>query len=119
MSTCVILHTECMHAHTKGSCKKRALQAGQDRTHFARNRKIFARFCKIVAIYLARLQDYESCKHLACTRFLQDVSDLGRPEVHVSCKSLLYGHVVVYPSIENHYGNYKKLQPPPVAWHCK
>ena len=52
--------------HTKGSCKKLASQVGQDLTHLAKAVKILARSCKLVAISLAYLQDYESCKNLVC-----------------------------------------------------
>ena len=38
----------------------------------------------------------KSCKNLGRLQgFLQDVSDLGRPELQVSCKTLLYGHIHV------------------------
>ena len=50
--------------HTNGSCKKLASQAGQDLTHLAKAGKILARSCKLVAIFLAYLQDYESFKNL-------------------------------------------------------
>ena len=60
------------HPHTKGSCKKLASQAGQDLTHLAKAVKILARSCKLVAISLAFLQDYEFCKNLVCARLLQD-----------------------------------------------
>ena len=83
------------HAHTKGSCKKRALQAGQDLTHLARI-LYMQDACK--THNLANVQDKwpQSCKILRKSYgFLQNVSDLGRPEVHVSCKSLLYGHACI------------------------
>ena len=53
------------HYHTKGSCKKLASQAGQDLKHLAKAVKILARSGKLVAISLAYLEDYESCKNLA------------------------------------------------------
>ena len=50
-------------------------------------RLIILQTCKRNGRNLAR-----SCKNLGCLHgFLQDVSDLGRPDIQVSCKTLLYG----------------------------
>ena len=64
LSTAIMLHKICglvyrRFLHTKGSCKKLASQAGQDLTHLAKAVKILA---SLLAISLAYLQDYESCK---------------------------------------------------------
>ena len=79
------------HAHTKGSCKKRALQAGQDLTYLARI-LYMQDACK--THNLANVQDKwpQSCKILQESYgFLQDVSDLGRPEVTFLARAFCMG----------------------------